>query len=102
MKDIQYNKIYLLDYKNKGEYDYQAVYLGDKLTKRYPINKHFFMIWDNKMQLGDRPNIVACKYFEIKGNKLELSTSKRNYKTLSELEEEYLKDLAKKYWGQDL
>jgi hypothetical protein len=97
MDTIEYGKIYSL--KAGKEYSSQAVYLGDKLTKRYSINKHFFMIWEKNMQSGERPKVIACQEFKIKENKLELSASRRNYRALNKPEEEYLKELAKKYWG---
>jgi hypothetical protein len=99
---IEYNKKYLLDYSGNGNYTSQAVYLGEKKSKRFLQNTHVFMIWHEFMKSDDIPVVVKCRNFEIeKEDKLDLhyTSGRKKFAKISKLEREYLKDLAKKYWG---
>jgi|GEM_PF-6725096 len=104
MDKIEYGKVYLLDYSEKGKYTSQAVYLGKKSrNKRFILNNHVFMVWHNFMKKGDSPVVLNCSGFEIKEEdklNLDYSAGRKNFARLSKLEKEYIQDLAKKYWDK--
>lgn len=95
MDEIEFGKKYLLSCYN---YESEGVYLG-KLFKKNTKNRHIFMAWHSFMKKGQKPVIIGCRDFKIhKENKLETIPLRMYFPKLSDLEERFVTELAKKYW----
>jgi len=74
----------------------EAIYLGKKFKKR---SLHLFLVGITPLPNPYDPWVIECKEYEINEGKLSTYSTKLDFPKLSNLEKEYLKDLAKKYWG---
>lgn len=98
MNKVEYGKKYKL---SCYDYELEGIYLGQKQKKNL-INKHFILV-NNNENMQNYFFLISAENLEIiEENKLKVIASKMNFTKLSKLEAEFLGELGRKYWGQDL
>lgn len=93
MENIEYGKKYSLEGWSPGS---EAVYLGRKLKTS---GLHMFIVGPPSSATDYNPWLIGCVEFKINENKLRTYKTKFDSFEINKLEKEYLKELAKKYWG---